>query len=423
MTQHRSEIMRQLEAAIEKAPEQPEEVLQQHQSAHQTNGDRAEAFAGLPMLEIKAGNQTIQVLNDKAHLGNLQKSWKANRPYKVAREPLPPQNELISAYEATSDVGEREAIMQGMSGASLKKLGLDDEYVRYKGSVIRQEAVSALKSGEPGEVQTDIAASDEMGTGDEIRAAVAAAKAKRPDSGTPFERYAMQLNEITQLAQDLGKGRFPKILEIVKRNPDVRGVFRAEADNPKSGQVELKAGIFELLTEAEISEAKAEAFDILYETWLGESEASGNAGMSPPSKDVFAKLLETDKVLQGRLKLYETEVMDSTRREIAPEREPIQAGKTLAHEIGHWIDFLPDATMARGNILGRIASVHSYFKKMLPAKPGESELTGELLSNKERAKLTEYHKKPEELYADAFSVLVNTPHELEQRAPVFLQRI
>jgi hypothetical protein len=93
--------MRHLEAAIEKAPEQPEEVLQQHQSAHQTNGDRAEAFAGLPMLKIKAGNQTIQVLNDKAHLGNLQKSWKANRPYKVAREPLPPQNGELSQPDTT----------------------------------------------------------------------------------------------------------------------------------------------------------------------------------------------------------------------------------------------------------------------------------------------------------------------------------
>jgi hypothetical protein len=46
------------------------------------------------------------------------------------------------------------------------------------------------------------------------------------------------------------------------------------------------------------------------------------------------------------------------------------AAKTLAHEIGHWVDYLPEETMARGNILGRIASLKKYTEKLLPEKPG-----------------------------------------------------
>lgn len=47
-----------------------------------------------------------------------------------------------------------------------------------------------------------------------------------------------------------------------------------------------------------------------------------------------------------------------------------QALKTLAHEIGHLVDYLDDRTMSRGNILGRIASLKGYMKHFLEEKPG-----------------------------------------------------
>lgn len=45
--------------------------------------------------------------------------------------------------------------------------------------------------------------------------------------------------------------------------------------------------------------------------------------------------------------------------------------KVLAHEIGHFIDFLPDQTLKRGNILGRLASLKDFMEKYLPFKPGD----------------------------------------------------
>ena len=41
---------------------------------------------------------------------------------------------------------------------------------------------------------------------------------------------------------------------------------------------------------------------------------------------------------------------------------------TLAHEIGHLIDYLPDATMKKGNILGSLASMKGYMNKWIDGK-------------------------------------------------------
>lgn len=55
----------------------------------------------------------------------------------------------------------------------------------------------------------------------------------------------------------------------------------------------------------------------------------------------------------------------------------------LAHEIGHLMDFNPEKTMNRGNILGRIASLKDYLKSLLPESPDSKE---EILTSKDRAK-------------------------------------
>lgn len=47
-----------------------------------------------------------------------------------------------------------------------------------------------------------------------------------------------------------------------------------------------------------------------------------------------------------------------------------QAAAVLSHEIGHLVDYLPERTMARGNLLGRIASLKKYMKHTLPEKKG-----------------------------------------------------
>ena len=55
----------------------------------------------------------------------------------------------------------------------------------------------------------------------------------------------------------------------------------------------------------------------------------------------------------------------------------------IAHEIGHSIDWLPDKTMTRGNLLGRIASLKNYLKSLLKEYPKSP---NEILTDADRAR-------------------------------------
>ena len=57
--------------------------------------------------------------------------------------------------------------------------------------------------------------------------------------------------------------------------------------------------------------------------------------------------------------------------------DPVGAAQTLAHELGHLVDYLPDHEMNRGNLLGRLATLRGYLANGLPVDPasGTSALT------------------------------------------------
>ncbi|XHR29915.1 MAG: hypothetical protein ACFUZC_05040 [Chthoniobacteraceae bacterium] len=169
---------------------------------------------------------------------------------------------------------------------------------------------------------------------------------------------------------------------------------------------------------------------------------------------------------------------------------PEAAAKTLAHEIGHGIDYLPDKTLARGNILGRLATLKKFRAEVLaddpnnftqglspktrtelrrkaeqdigprpPATKGPGELQAwkdavakhyaQLIAQRcqmdklvQKATIREelialtqwwkpydaaalpesyvkYRESSPELYADALSVLFNSPYHLKEMAPTF----
>lgn len=107
---------------------------------------------------------------------------------------------------------------------------------------------------------------------------------------------------------------------------------------------------------------------------------------------------------------------------------PHQAARTLGHEIGHLIDFLPTATLKRGNLVGRLTSIQNFRKRVMGTMDNK-ELTDELFAVTkwwrpfDSGEVTEsylaYRKSSRELYADAISVLFNAPAELQTRAPKF----
>lgn len=151
-------------------------------------------------------------------------------------------------------------------------------------------------------------------------------------------------------------------------------------------------------------------------------------------------------------------------------RDEQALSQTLAHEIGHLIDFLPDNTLKRGNLLGRLQTLRGFLSGTMPpldkkdrdqirrqarkeAGEGASKETVDsirqrilkdrgLLANsvirKELLDLTKwwsgdytggkksyvkYRESSRELYAEALSVFLNSPGHLEERAPVFYKTL
>lgn len=106
-----------------------------------------------------------------------------------------------------------------------------------------------------------------------------------------------------------------------------------------------------------------------------------------------------------------------------------QAAAVIGHEIGHVADFIPEGTTKRGNILGRIASLFKYLKPTL-GKLSNKEIRDELIEVSEawrpglktaKGREKAYRRSSEELYADAFSMLLNDPERLQQMAPKFYE--
>lgn len=66
------------------------------------------------------------------------------------------------------------------------------------------------------------------------------------------------------------------------------------------------------------------------------------------------------------------------------QENPLLWKAVLLHEIGHAADFMPDRSMAKGNILGRIASLQDYRASLLPESPQSTE---QILTDADRTRL------------------------------------
>ena len=119
--------------------------------------------------------------------------------------------------------------------------------------------------------------------------------------------------------------------------------------------------------------------------------------------------------------------------EIDPKlfKDAIQAAQVLAHEIGHAYDWFDDRSgFPRGNLWGHLRAINQYLTQRFGrATVSAKELKQELIKLSEywrpydKLKVpksyVEYRETPEELYADAVSVLLNSPGLLAERAPKF----
>jgi hypothetical protein len=114
------------------------------------------------------------------------------------------------------------------------------------------------------------------------------------------------------------------------------------------------------------------------------------------------------------------------------EGNAFKLAQTLGHELGHAIDWLPQYVLKRGNMLGRLQSLHSLQRSF--TTPDGRRITNPTIRKEavefsaawrpwNRATATkkdrEYRDSGKELYADLISGLLVRPRMVEARAPTF----
>lgn len=157
----------------------------------------------------------------------------------------------------------------------------------------------------------------------------------------------------------------------------------------------------------------------------------------------FPELVELAKELMGTVPEISRQLRVALGRFYAVERGRIklnpeifkkgneaQVAPVLAHEIGHLVDYLPSKTLKRGNLLGSLLTLRNYLKGQFgDVEVKNNELRQELISVSEYWRPYDkttasqsylgYRNSARELYADAISMLFNTPGTLERLAPKF----
>jgi len=174
---------------------------------------------------------------------------------------------------------------------------------------------------------------ESSGGADTPRAQEQAAE-KTPINTPPWmqERNAvgMDLMDAVGMVYQL-TGKFPKVMEKLRRTRAL-GYF-----DPNTKEIVLWAKIFGLVDDQDRAR--------------------------------ITKALK-DKGFEGE-KLYAQEaievkaLMEKRRKE--HQKRPL---KVAVHELAHLVDFLPDGTMKRGNILGHVAALTKYLKQAIGPEPG-----------------------------------------------------
>lgn len=222
------------------------------------------------------------------------------------------------------------------------------------------------------------------------------------------------LSDLVELSQAINEGKIPGVVEKIRGNKDLSGIFQS---NEETGKITIRADV-------------AIGPKILEGTVKGENREAEIESLRQELKDKY-DLGDND------IKVVTKEEGNKTHVTFY-QKDPDYAAKVLSHEIGHLVDWLPDKTLKRGNILGHIATLKKYLKHKLDSFPGSNEkisrkeIMDELKSisrwwkpfdEKADPKYTKYRDSSKELYADAISVLLNNPAALAEKAPKFHQAL
>lgn len=224
-------------------------------------------------------------------------------------------------------------------------------YVAFEPSQI-QFAIGNKGSYEPGDPRASAGASAGAAASPGSQSAEAYPGAQdrppEPSDDPTFSHLPIELPELVQFYRAISGGQYPRIREKLRvLKGEALGVFYHRDGPDGVGKIELKADIFRLVSEAQRRQLLADAI-----TWARMTQANGGQG-----------------TLEDLTAAKFNELVKAAEQQALTEN-PRQALAVLAHEIGHWIDWLPDKTLKRGNLLGHIMAFRSHFKSFAAKRPG-----------------------------------------------------
>lgn len=221
-----------------------------------------------------------------------------------------------------------------------------------------------------------------------------------PADNPNFSQLPFQLPELVQFYRQISGGKNPKIVERIRKlHGTALGVFRYREGQPDSGQIELRADLFHLLSQEEKRKLMDDA--VAWATAMKQA----NPG------------LDFHEAIRGKFH----ELVKQAEAE-AMQRDPTRALWVFAHEIGHFVDFLghniggrQEATLRRGNILGRMATLKDYLYSMIADRP---DYTGDWSTFPSRAEKLQLREQAEKELRDAVQTITET---LRKEIPVFAE--
>lgn len=163
-----------------------------------------------------------------------------------------------------------------------------------------------------------------------------------------FSRLPLRLHHLVTLAKQLGA-----TVRLSKGRGDWLGRFKAVDAGPAgvTKEILLRHNLFELVPAARQAEMRAEA----------KTEAAAKFGGGDPAA---ATALE-EQLFQEKVQREKTAAL---------EKGTPEATAVMAHEVGHLVDYAPDRTLKRGNLLGHLAALKGYMKNMLQERPTAEKL-------------------------------------------------
>jgi hypothetical protein len=331
-------------------------------------GGRVRSAVGLvASLKNAVERATKEIADYEERLGNLKrdvpvleamlgKSWEKEKDLAAARARM---NEIEKELAAQN---------QDPHGGDVAK-GVDDDQAPADGedggpagTVSASPGVISAMPGLPGEQEKGFRAPAEESVVDDRN----------------FSVLPVEMPEAVELARQLMGGRYPVIRGMLRAlHGEAAGIFRGSGP---LREIELRADIFELVQADEKSALR----------WHVVNEVLGEAGFDPDGLTDEARqvLLRKPEIRNEVEQRYEG--MLTAAVEEAKKRDPTWGLAVLTHEIGHLVDFIPHATLSRGNILGHVAALRTFQKQAIGEAPATAEAG---LDGRERSALRRLAEK------------------------------